>query len=243
MKTIVVHTQAREMAAHLQQIRGGIEIIGAYENGEQGIEAICAQLPDLAVLDIDLAGIGALNGLGQHEHPLVEFVLLSEWATFAYEAFRFGATDFLLKPAQNTELLQALDRAAKKVNDKILLQNAYPLVSNLFPRLRDSRIAVQTNETIDFIPVWHIVRCEDAAAGCRIVLQDRSSITLPGGISDIAQQLRQYPFQRVNDRCVVNLQHVAQYKRDENYVVLNDGAEIEVSAPLRAEVLRRLGQG
>lgn len=243
MKTIVVHTQAREMAAHLQQIRGGIEITGAYENGEQGIEAICAQLPDLAVLDIDLAGIGALSGLRQHEHPFVEFVLLSEWATFAYEAFQFGATDFLLKPAQNTELLQALDRAAKKVNDKILLQNAYPLISNLFPRLRDNRIVVQTDNVIDYIPVWHIVRCEDETAGCRIVLKDKRSIALPGGFADIQQELKQYPFLRVNDHCVVNLQHVAQYKRGENHVILNDGAEIEVSAPLRAEVLRRLGQG
>jgi len=243
MKTIVVHAQAERIATRLAEARAGVEIAGTYENGDQGIEAICAQLPDLAILDIDLAGISALNGFGQHEQPLVEFVLLSEWATFAYEAFRFGATDFLLKPVQEPELLLALDRAAKRVHDKLLLRNTYPLIGNLFPRLRDHRIAVQTREAIDYISVRHIVRCEDGPSGCRIVLQGNRILELPGSLSQIEPQLRRYPFQRVNDRCVVNLHHVERYKHRESLVILRDGAEVAVAGTLCAEMLRRLEQG
>ncbi len=243
MKTIVVHAQAREVAARLQETRSGIEIAGAYENGDQGIEAICAQLPDLAILDIDLAGISALDGFGQHEQPLVEFVLLSEWATFAYEAFRFGATDFLLKPVEEPELRLALDRVAKRVHDKLLLRNAYPLIGNLFPRLRDNRIAVQTCEAIDYISVRHIVRCEDESSGCRIVLHDKRVLELPGSLAEIEPQLRQYPFQRVNGSCVVNLHHVERYKHRESLVILRDGAEVSVAGTLRAEMLQRLERG
>ena len=243
MKVIIVDTEAEHIAAQLQKTDAGISIAGVYESGEAGIGAIYSELPDLAIVNIDVAGIGTLGDWGQHEQPLVEFVLLSEWSTFAYEAFRFGATDFLLKPVEERDWQHSLERVSKKVNDKMMIQNAYPIVSNLFPRLRDNRIAIPSHDAIDYVPVRHIVRCEHENTRCRVVLEDRRVLEYSGSFSDLTRQLYQYPFQRVNNDCVVNLCHVARYQRREDNLVLRDGATVHVSAPLRAEVLRRLGPG
>lgn len=122
MKIIIVDTQAEAIAAELQKTNDELTIAGVYADGDQGVEAICSQLPDLAIVNIDLAGMTPLAGLVQKDRPEVEFVLMSEWTTFAYEAFRFGAMDFLLKPFQDKELQQSFERAAKKVRDKLLIK-------------------------------------------------------------------------------------------------------------------------
>lgn len=122
MKIIIVDTQADAIAAELQKTDGELIITGLFADGDQGVEAICSQLPDLAFVNIDLAGMAPLAGLVQQDRPEVEFVLMSEWATFAYEAFRFGATDFLLKPFQDGELQRSLERAARKIRDKLLIK-------------------------------------------------------------------------------------------------------------------------
>lgn len=243
MKIIIVDTQADAIAAMLQKTNGELTITGLYTDGDQGVEAICSQLPDLAFVNIDLAGMAPLADLGQYDRPEVEFVLMSEWATFAYEAFRFGAADFLLKPFRDEELQQTFERAAKKVRDKVLIKNAYPIVSSLFPRLQDNRIAVQHGETIDYIPVRNIVYCEEGKTGCRIVLNDKSVKELPGPPGDLEPQLRQHPFQRVSRSCIVNLYYVEQYKFRDDRLILKEGVALSVSASLRAELLQRLRNG
>lgn len=242
MKIIIVDTQADAIAANLRQNVEDLDIEGIYADGETGVEAICAGLPDVAIVNIDEADIAPLSEIRQGERPSTEFILTSEWTTFAYEAFRFGAADFLLKPFRPDELKQAIARVAQKVRDKILYQNAYPIVRNLFPRLQDNRIAVQTRESISYVPVHRIVRCEHEKTRCRIVLHDNSTLELSTRFGDIEMQLYQYPFQRVNGGCVVNLDHVEQYRRSEETLFLSDGVSVSVSATLREEVLRRLGR-
>ena len=243
MKIIIIDTHADAIAARLQQTHNDVVLAGTFTDGDAGIEAIGARLPDVAIVNIDLAGIGSLAEFGQQDQPQVEFIFLSEWATFAYEAFRFGATDFLLQPFQDAEFWQAFQRAAKKVTDKLLVRNAYPLVGNLFPRLRDNRIAIQTPDAIDYVPVWQIVRCQSVESRCQIVLEDNRVIEFPGRFTELEQQLRQYPFQRVNAGCVVNLNQVQQYSRTADQLVLRNGSTVPVSDALRATVLQRLHAG
>lgn len=122
MKVIIVDPQADAIAAQLRQIDNDLTVGGVYTDGDQGVEAICAQLPDVAIVNIDMTSLGQLAALGRQDQPATEFVLLSDWATFAYEAFRFGAADFLLKPIQTGELQKSFVRVAKKVRDKLLIK-------------------------------------------------------------------------------------------------------------------------
>lgn len=122
MKIIIVDPQADAIAAQLRQMDNDITIEGVYTDGNHGVEAICAQLPDVAIVNIDIANVSQLAVLRQHDQPETEFVLLSDWATFAYEAFRFGAVDFLLKPLEYGEMQKSFVRVAKKVRDKLLIK-------------------------------------------------------------------------------------------------------------------------
>ncbi len=93
----------------------GIEIIGTYGDGESTMEAILKEKPDLALLDISMPGMSGIEIL-QNIHNLelpTRVILISGFQDFTYakNAVRFGAVDYLLKPVIEEELLSALHKA------------------------------------------------------------------------------------------------------------------------------------
>lgn len=89
------------------------ELVGAVEDGRALFESAVALHPDLVILDISmprLNGIEAAKKL-QKQLPGVKLIFVTMHADTAYvnEAFRAGASGYLLKQSAATELLQAVE--------------------------------------------------------------------------------------------------------------------------------------
>jgi DNA-binding NarL/FixJ family response regulator len=87
-------------------------IIGTAEDGRALVEAAERLQPDLVLLDISmprLNGIDAARTLKKH-HPDMKFIFVTMHADPSYvnEAFRAGASGYLLKRSAAQELLQAI---------------------------------------------------------------------------------------------------------------------------------------
>ncbi len=93
--------------------RGGYEVLSA-ESGEEALEVVAAQAPDLILLDVRLPGIDGLATLRRAlaQAPEVAVLMMSAHSTvdIAVEAMKHGAIDFLVKPFP----FQALDAAVER---------------------------------------------------------------------------------------------------------------------------------
>ncbi|MFO0701721.1 MAG: response regulator transcription factor [Nitrospira sp.] len=88
------------------------ELVGSVEDGRALVEAAVGQQPDLVILDIAmprLNGIEAAKKL-KKQLPGVKLIFVTMHADTAYvnEAFKAGASGYLLKRSAATELLQAV---------------------------------------------------------------------------------------------------------------------------------------
>jgi DNA-binding NarL/FixJ family response regulator len=104
------HTLVLEALKNL--IEPEFEVVGTFSDGHSLVEAALKLNPNAIVLDI---GMPMMNGLtaGQklkHSMPLVKLVYLTmnQDPDLAGEAFRLGASAFLLKNSAAAELLKAL---------------------------------------------------------------------------------------------------------------------------------------
>ncbi len=81
-----------------------VEVIGSAANGQQALEKIAAQNPDLITLDFEmpeLDGLGVLRALKQKRlstKAVMVSALTAEGATSTVQALQQGAFDFVLKP-------------------------------------------------------------------------------------------------------------------------------------------------
>lgn len=96
-------------------IGNGYEIVGTAENGIEAQQRICQEKPDILILDIKMPGKTGLEVLEEVRRQSVpcECIIVTGYDEFTYaqQGIRLGVSDFLLKPVDNGELLEALRRA------------------------------------------------------------------------------------------------------------------------------------
>ncbi len=94
--------------------RDGYEVVAA-ESGEQALDMVAANAPDLLLLDVRLPGIDGLTTLQRALaiQPDVPVLMMSAHSTvdIAVEAMKHGAIDFLVKPFPFQSLDAAVERA------------------------------------------------------------------------------------------------------------------------------------
>lgn len=137
------HTEIRENIAEILSL-AGYETYTA-ENGKKGVELAMQHLPDLIVCDImmpELDGYGVLHLLKRNpatEH--IPFIFLSAKAerTDFRKGMEMGADDYITKPFDDIELLNAIEIRLKKQQ---VLQGKYSSdekgVNDLLTDLRGS---------------------------------------------------------------------------------------------------------
>ena len=94
--------------------RDGYEVLSA-ESGEQALDLVAANAPDVMLLDVRLPGIDGIATLQRAlaVHPEMSVLMMSSHSTvdIAVEAMKHGAIDFLVKPFPFQSLDAAVQRA------------------------------------------------------------------------------------------------------------------------------------
>ncbi|MFC7824821.1 response regulator [Streptomyces sp. NPDC057375] len=97
----------------------GIEVVGEAADGEQGVALVRAQVPDVALVDVQMpvmSGIEATRRIATDpDLAAVRVVILTNYGLdeYVFDALRAGASGFLLKDTEPADLLQALDVVAR----------------------------------------------------------------------------------------------------------------------------------
>lgn len=93
----------------------GFQIIGQASNGQEALEMIKENVPDIIISDVVMP---QLNGIElakviQNNYPQIKIIILSSYSDFEYvkSSFQSGAVDYILKPSLNPiEMLKTLKK-------------------------------------------------------------------------------------------------------------------------------------
>jgi DNA-binding NarL/FixJ family response regulator len=93
------------------------QVVGSVSDGRALLEAAARLQPDIVVLDIGMPQLNGLDAGRQLKHSLPKvkliFMTMHQDPYLVGEAFRAGASAFLLKEAAVSELTEAIDRVLK----------------------------------------------------------------------------------------------------------------------------------
>lgn len=120
-----------------------LEVVGTAVNGREAIDLVEQLAPDAVTLDIEmpvLDGLGALEVIrGRHARlPIVMFSTLTEkGATRTLEALSLGASDFVTKPSNTTNMAESMTSVREQLIPKIkALAGVRQVVVSSPPRVR-----------------------------------------------------------------------------------------------------------
>lgn len=95
---------------------GKVEILGMYEDADEGIAGVKAQNPDIVFLDIDMGSTNGLNAFTElmEYNAMLSIVFVTAYDKFAVDAFELDALDYIVKPVRVDRLKKTLDRIEKE---------------------------------------------------------------------------------------------------------------------------------
>jgi DNA-binding NarL/FixJ family response regulator len=109
------HRLLREAFMHL--LEPHCDVVDAVADGRALLRAATEQRPDLVVLDVAMPVLNGLDTARQLKRSTPEikiiFLTMSEDPDLAAEAFRVGASGYLLKNSAATELVQAIQEVSQ----------------------------------------------------------------------------------------------------------------------------------
>jgi len=241
------------------QAHDDVEIIDTCQNGREAIRSIKTHKPDLVFLDIQMPGFdgfSVVQGLMEVEPPL--FVFVTAYSDHAIRAFEAQATDYLMKPVEESRLADTLDRVRQRLLEKrgveevdrlkeVLAEVAPDSVENLADPA-DAPSSSRFEKLINIKDRGQIFRVDvdtieriDAAGDYMCIYAGDNTLILRETMKDLEKRLDPRRFQRVHRSTIVNLDLVKEVKPHTNgecFLVLQSNAQVKVSRSYRDVVAR-----
>ncbi|HXE81638.1 MAG TPA: LytTR family DNA-binding domain-containing protein [Vicinamibacterales bacterium] len=208
----------------------GIEIVGECGSGEEAIEAIESEEPDLVVLDVQMPGCNGLDvvrRIGPDRMPAVVFV--TAYDEYAVQAFEVNAVDYVLKPFDPERLLQAIARARARIaakRDDTLGARLQALLDARDARPPD-RLVVRNGERFEFVPLDAIDWIEAADNYVQLHCGPKRHL-LNETMTNLERRLDPSRFLRVHRSRMVNTSRIVAV-----HVLMGGTYELELRGGLR----------
>jgi len=120
MKIVVVEDEVRireGITKLINKVFQNYEVVGSAENGKEGYDLIMAKKPDLIITDVKMPYMDGLEMISKLYQNKVKCkaIILSAYAEFTYaqQAIRWGVSEYLIKPLDVGELVQAIKNIEK----------------------------------------------------------------------------------------------------------------------------------
>jgi two-component system LytT family response regulator len=145
--------------------------------------------------------------------------------------------DFLLKPPDGDELIQAVNKACDLITREEKL-HFNVLAENIRNLNKKEKIILKTFDHIHIVNQDEIIRVEADRNYSTFYIVDGRKIVVSKSIKDFEDQLNEKGFYRIHKSHIINIGMVKYFDKAEGgYVVMNDGVSIPVASRKRELLL------
>lgn len=119
----------------------GYAVVGVFADGKEALKAIIHSEADVVITDIRMAEMEGVELIKIVREMNIEipFIILSGYNDFEYArtVFRYGASDYLLKPVVQSELFRCLDKIALAKGIQVNHQEIVSADSRVVDKLKE----------------------------------------------------------------------------------------------------------
>lgn len=239
MRALIVDDEpiARKVLREELELLDSVEIVGEADNGEEALVRISSLKPDVVFLDIQMplmGGFELLDHLNGGHLPAI--IMVTAYDQHAIQAFEAGAVDYLLKPASQQRLVQAIERAKRisrspleAAENLVQLQELSPITRPASPRARkiigkleEEYFLLSPNEVLAF----------QADGDTTWIITSKQRYVATQNLRAIEERLQNSGFRRIHRNALVNIEQIRKMSMITSQrwlITLNNGQEFIVS--------------
>ncbi len=240
MSAIIVDDELDSLARLRRQLtkycEGKVTIVAESSTPEQAIEFIEAHRPSLVFLDIRMPRIDGFQLLSKLKFRNFYLVVTTAHSRYGMRALKASAIDFLLKPIDPMELMEAVEkiRRANRLGEILGVSQSAKhlqlLMHNLHSSSYPSKLAIPMQDNRIVIDVVDIVSISADGNYARFVMRNGQRFLVAKTLKSYSELLDCSMFLRIHKSHLVNRQFIqgTQGSKPVN-LLLKDGQELPIA--------------
>lgn len=224
----------------MQLTKLGYEVIGINTRGEDALQTIENNRPDVVLMDIMLNG--KMNGietaeviLEKFKVPVIFLTSNSDDATFQ-KAIAAKPYAFIAKPFQKSDLERSLKLALQRI--AVELESKTALESSDHVSTMEDRLFIKHKDQLVKVLLTEVLYAEADRSYCKIYTENQTYL-LSVPLRNIEAQLPSNTFLRVHRSFVVNLQKIDAISEYHEYLTIQS-FQVPISRRLKEKVIKHL---
>lgn len=201
-----------------------INIVGTAQSVVEASRIISITKPDIVFLDIEMPDGNGFDVLESIPDRKFKVVFITAYNQYAIKAFKYSAIDYILKPIDIEEFINAVGKLEKNlsINDKV--EDKINVLLENIKGEKPEKLALSTSESIEFVKICDIIQIEAEGSYSTLKFIDQSELVVSKNLGEFESLLEDHPFYRPHQSHLINLLHVKKVTRLGNEIVMDDGS-------------------
>ncbi|MBI9063184.1 MAG: response regulator transcription factor [Marinilabiliaceae bacterium] len=246
VKAVIIDDEVNVRSLHKQLLTDNfqdIEVVAEADSVTDGIAIIKQYDPDIVLLDIEIKGGTGFNVLQKCRPYRFKLVFITAFNDFAIKAIKFSAMDYILKPVNEFEFIQAIENAMERIEQQETEQQLTNFMDHYEKKTQSKKLVLRTAEAMHLVDIADILYCKSDNSYTTFFLKDQKEILVSKGMKEYAELLEGFDFLRPHQSFLVNLHGIKMVdKADGGFIIMNNGREIPVSSRRKQKLLSMLEQ-
>lgn len=208
-----------------------ITVTTTYTQWSKALEGLRQQSCDILFLDISMQGKSGIDLVKYLPGLKCEVVFITAYSDHALEAFKVSAAGYIVKPVDEAEFVQTMDKVLERIRHKRSAEK-----SALQPAQVQNKIGIPSNHAIDYINTDEIIYLEAVSSYTQVITVGKK-ITSSYNLQKFKHTLDPQLFFQVHRSYIVNVNRIRRYENI-GMLIMDNNTEIPVSKSAKEDLLR-----
>jgi two-component system, LytTR family, response regulator len=217
-----------------------VQIIAEITSGAEALQKLPGLSFDILFLDIELGDMTSFEMLQKLPYQDFHIIFITSFDTYAIQAFKVQAVDYLLKPADGHELNIALRKAMTRIFSP---ERRYGVISEYSFR-KNNRLLIASSNEYKLVDISNILYCKADINYTDVFYLDGNGgiakVTDTMNLKHYEEKLKALGFMRIHQSYLVNKEHVIRMKKNPCEIELTTSLILPVARERKQEVIDSL---
>ena len=218
-----------------------VSIIGEAGNVKEGIQLLSNLKTDIVFLDVEMpdgTGFDILKGLKDIDFQVI---FTTSHEKYAIKAIKYSAIDFLLKPVDPEELIEAVNKAKENINQSFTTEKIANLLKAVDNKSEEPQsLILRDKYGIQSVDLDEIIYLESHGSYTKFYLTSGETLMISKGLKEYESLLPADHFFRCHQSYLINMNYLKRYdKRDGDYLILKDGSKVPLASRKKDILLQK----
>jgi len=229
------------LATYIRDFCPGVDIVAECDSVKSAYQPILQHKPQLVFLDIEMPNGNGFDLLQLFKTPHFKVIFITAYSEYAIRAFRYSASDYLLKPVKVDELVEAVNKVKQELENEQTNPNLQTLLEDLSEHENHfHQLVIPDNKGFSVVKITDLIMCEADGYCTLFYIAGKRKICSTKSLKYFEEMFANEQIVRVHRSFLINLSKITGYTK-QGEIKLEENLSCPLGNNYKQQFLEKMG--